>query len=48
MHWTAGFRVCYILAITAPPPVMSNVDMPLILAHDPITRVMGDAYGARI
>jgi hypothetical protein len=25
MHWTAGFRLCYILAATGPPPVMSIV-----------------------
>ena len=25
MHWTAGFRLCCIVDLIAPPPVMSNV-----------------------
>jgi hypothetical protein len=25
MHWTAGFRFCYMLDIAGPPPVMSIV-----------------------
>src|SRR5258708_2709079 len=25
MHWTAGFRLCYISGVTGPPPVMSSV-----------------------
>jgi hypothetical protein len=25
MHWTAGFRLCFMSDITGPPPVMSIV-----------------------
>jgi len=34
MHWTAGFRLCFILGVTGPPPVMSIVKrLEYVAAH---------------
>ena len=44
MHWTAGFRVCYISDITGPPPVMSIVSC--TIAAMSYREIKSDASGA--